>query len=84
MWQEWDVPRAPTPAERKIIKQVVTCVRNSGFSDEQITKGTKWHPKRWQRMRTGETRIRVTDIQTLSKVLHRPIADLVPDLRRAA
>lgn len=79
-----DVSRAPTPAERPIIRRVVRHVRRSGLTEEQIARRARWHEKKVRRLLTGGTELGAVEMQVLARVLKVDVGDLFPRARRAA
>lgn len=78
------VSRAPTPAERPIIRHVARHVRRSGLTEEQIAKKARWHAKKVRRLLTGGTELGAVEMQVFARVLKVDVGDLFPPARRAA
>jgi DNA-binding transcriptional regulator LsrR (DeoR family) len=77
--------RAPSRAERTIIKHVARQVLASGLTERQIAKKARWHEKKVRRLLTGDTELGAVEMQALARVLRRPVGELFPpEQRRAA
>jgi hypothetical protein len=53
------------------------------LTDAALSRLTGWHELRVLRLRRGETRITGEDIETLARVLHKPVGELYRGLPEA-
>lgn len=62
--------------DRPLHERVSDCVVGSGIPAEQIAKQANWQLQKLQRLLRGATKLRGTEIETLAKIIDRPVEDL--------
>lgn len=69
---------------RPLYERVKGHVERSGLGQAQIAHEAGWSEKRLQRLLNGDTNLLAVDMETLARVLRKPVAELYKDPKNPA